>query len=56
MLNFEDLKNQIMTKAHHTLYSMHLDSTKMDRNSKGIFWWNNMKKEIAGYVVRCLTC
>jgi hypothetical protein len=28
----------------------------MYRDLKGTFWWNNMKREIAGYVAQCLVC
>jgi len=28
----------------------------MYRDLKQHFWWNNMKREIAEYVDRCLTC
>ena len=54
--NLEDLKNEIMTEAHNTRYSMHPGSTKMYQNLKNRFWWNNMKREIAAFVSRCLTC
>ncbi|XXG85952.1 hypothetical protein AAC387_Pa11g0946 [Persea americana] len=52
----EDLKQAVMFEAHHTRYSVHPGSTKMYRNLKGRFWWNNMKREIASYVSSCLTC
>ena len=48
--NIEDLKNDIMTEAHSTKYSMHPGSTKMYQNLKGRFWWNNIKREIAAFV------
>jgi len=51
----EDLKQAVMFEAHHTRYSVHPGSTKMYRNLKGRFWWNNMKREIASYVSSCLT-
>jgi len=54
--NIEDLKDEIMTEAHSTRYSMHPGSTKMYQNLKNRFWWNNMKREIAAFVSRCLTC
>ena len=54
--NIEDLRNKIMTEAHSTRYSIHPGSTKMYQNLKGRFWWNNMKREIAAFVSRCMTC
>ena len=35
---------------------MHLGSTKMYKTLKEHYWWNGMKKEIASFVSRCLTC
>ena len=54
--NIEDLKNEIMIEAHSTRYSMHPGSTKMYQNLKNRFSWNNMQREIATFVSRCLTC
>ena len=56
MSNIEELKNDIMTQAHIMKYSMHPGSTKIYQNLKGRFWWNNMKREIAAFVSRCMTC
>ena len=53
--NINDLRNEIMAKAHSTKYSMHPGSTKMYQNLKGRFWWNNMKREIAAFVSQCMT-
>ena len=39
----EDLKQAVIFEAHHTRYSMHSGSTKMYRNLKDRFLWNNMK-------------
>ena len=50
MPNIEDLRNDIMTEAHSTKYSMHPGSTKMYQNLKGRFLWNNMKRIIAAFV------
>ena len=35
---------------------MHPGSDKMYQNLKGNYWWIGMKKEIAIYVSKCLTC
>ena len=56
MHNIKRLRNDIMTEAHSTEYSMHSSSTKMYQNLKGILWRNNMKREIAAFVSRCMTC
>ena len=54
--NDPDLKEEILSEAHNTEYTIHPGGTKMYRDLKGTFWWNNMKREIAGYVARCLVC
>uniref|UniRef100_A0A2N9I1S3 RNA-directed DNA polymerase n=1 Tax=Fagus sylvatica TaxID=28930 RepID=A0A2N9I1S3_FAGSY len=54
--NDPDLKEEILSEAHNTGYTVHPGGTKMYRDLKGTFWWNNMKREIAGYVARCLVC
>ena len=45
-----------MEEAHSSAYDMHPSSTKMYKTLKEHYWGNEMKKEIAGFVSRCLTC
>ena len=52
----EELKREIMEEAHSSAYSMHLGSTKMYNTLREHYWWKGMKKEIADFVSRCLTC
>jgi hypothetical protein len=54
--NDPELKEEILSEAYNTGYTVHPGGTKMYRDLKGTFWWNNMKREIAGYVARCLVC
>ncbi|KAK1610026.1 hypothetical protein QYE76_033699 [Lolium multiflorum] len=51
-----EIKEVILREAHQTPYSIHPGSTKMYMDLKELFWWNNMKREIAQYVVECHTC
>ena len=53
---YGELKRNIMEEAHSSAYAMHPGSTKMYRTLKEHYWWNGMKKEIANFVSRCLTC
>ena len=53
---YGELKRHIMEEAHSSAYAMHPGSTKMYRTFKEHYWWNGMKKEIASFVSRCLTC
>ena len=39
-----------MSEVHHSLYTMHLGGTKMSRDVKGSYWWNNMKRDIMKFV------
>ena len=50
------LREQIMTEAHTAPYAMHPGSTKMYRDLKSFYWWPTMKKDVAEFVARCLTC
>ena len=51
-----DLKQEILEEAHCSAYAMHPGSTEMYRTIRENYWWPNMKREMADYVSRCLTC
>ncbi|GKB49306.1 putative reverse transcriptase domain-containing protein, partial [Tanacetum coccineum] len=53
---FGDLRELIMHESHKSKYSVHLGSDKMYQYLKKLYWWSNMKAEIATYVSQCLTC
>lgn len=36
-------------------YSIHMDSSKMYKGLKSIYWWRNMKKEITEFISKCFT-
>ncbi|CAH9054132.1 unnamed protein product [Cuscuta epithymum] len=52
----EELQRAILEEAHSSAYAMHPGGTKMYRDLKESYWWSGMKKDIAGFVSRCLTC
>nr|KAJ0192528.1 hypothetical protein LSAT_V11C800438660 [Lactuca sativa] len=54
--NFGGFRDVVMNKAHKTRYSIHPRSDKMYQDLKKLYWWPNMKAEIATYVGKCLTC
>ncbi|GJU02403.1 putative reverse transcriptase domain-containing protein [Tanacetum coccineum] len=50
------LRNLIMLESHKSKYSIHPGSDKMYQDLKQLYWWPNMKADIATYVSKCLTC
>ncbi|GJW92301.1 putative reverse transcriptase domain-containing protein [Tanacetum coccineum] len=53
---FGGLQDLIMHESHKSKYSIHPGSDKMYQDLKKLYWWPNMKAEIATYVSKCLTC
>nr|GEX12831.1 reverse transcriptase domain-containing protein [Tanacetum cinerariifolium] len=54
--NLGNLRGVIMYKSHKLKYSIHPGSDKMYQDLKKLYWWPNIKAEIATYVGKCLTC
>ncbi|GKG05262.1 putative reverse transcriptase domain-containing protein [Tanacetum coccineum] len=50
------LRSVIMHESHKSKYSIHPGSDKMYQDMKKLYWWPNMKADIATYVSKCLTC
>ncbi|GKE69681.1 putative reverse transcriptase domain-containing protein, partial [Tanacetum coccineum] len=50
-----NLRELIMHESHKSKYLVHPGSYKMYQDLKKLYWWPNMKAEIATYVSKCLT-
>nr|GEV14463.1 hypothetical protein [Tanacetum cinerariifolium] len=46
---YGDLRTVIMHESHKSKYSIHLGSEKMYQDMKKLYWWPNMKVNIATY-------
>nr|GEV39551.1 putative reverse transcriptase domain-containing protein [Tanacetum cinerariifolium] len=57
---YGDLRTALMHESQHEFYkskySVHPASDKMYQDMKKLYWWYNMKADIATYVSKCLTC
>ena len=52
----EELKTEILREAHHSKYTIHSGVTKMFQDMKRVYWWLGMKRDVATFVAKCLTC
>nr|GFA90361.1 putative reverse transcriptase domain-containing protein [Tanacetum cinerariifolium] len=53
---YDDLRIVIMQESYKSKYSIRLDSDEMYQDMKKLYWWPNMKADIATYLRKCLTC
>nr|GEW54991.1 putative reverse transcriptase domain-containing protein [Tanacetum cinerariifolium] len=53
---YGDLRSVIMHESYKSKYSIHPGSDKIYQDMKKLYWWPNIKANIATYVSKCLTC
>nr|GEW17925.1 putative reverse transcriptase domain-containing protein [Tanacetum cinerariifolium] len=53
---YGDLRTMILHESYKSKYSIHSGSDKMYQDMKKLYWWPNIKADIATYVSKCLTC
>ncbi|GJV47329.1 putative reverse transcriptase domain-containing protein [Tanacetum coccineum] len=53
---YGNLRTLIMNEAHAIRYFVHTRADKMYYDLRGLYWCPEMKKDIAMYVSKCLTC
>ncbi|GJT52449.1 retrovirus-related pol polyprotein from transposon TNT 1-94 [Tanacetum coccineum] len=51
LLRFGRLRDLVMHESHKSKYSIHSGSDKMYQDLKLLYWWPNMKVDIATYVI-----
>ncbi|KAK4397832.1 hypothetical protein Sango_1258700 [Sesamum angolense] len=50
------LRKKILEEARNVSYAIHPGTTKMYRNLKPYYWWQIMKKDVAEFVAKYMTC
>nr|GEW76263.1 putative reverse transcriptase domain-containing protein [Tanacetum cinerariifolium] len=51
-----DVRTLIMDEAHKLKYLVHPGADKMYNDLRDMYWWSGIKKDIALYISKCLTC
>ena len=54
--NDPHLRETILTEAHKSKFAVHPGSTKIYNDLKRQYWWKDMKRDVATFVAKCLTC
>ena len=49
-------REEVMRDFHHSRLAVHLGGTKMYHAVRTHFWWTGLKRDVATFVARCLTC
>ena len=52
----DNLREEILEEAHFTAYSVYSGAIKMYHSIRDFYWWDGLKKDVADYVSKCLTC
>nr|GEX93502.1 hypothetical protein [Tanacetum cinerariifolium] len=51
-----NMRRVILNEARKSRYSVHPGADKMYHDLRDMYWWPRMKRDIAIYVSKCLTC
>ncbi|XP_070017664.1 uncharacterized protein [Nicotiana sylvestris] len=54
--NIARLRRQVMGETQYSRYSVHTGATKMYHDIREVYWWDEMKKDIAEFVAQCPNC
>ncbi|TYJ98730.1 pol protein [Cucumis melo var. makuwa] len=50
------VKEELLKEAYSSPFAIHPGSTQMYQDLRCVYWWRNMKREVADFVSRCLVC
>ncbi|KAJ9538070.1 hypothetical protein OSB04_030803 [Centaurea solstitialis] len=51
-----EARQTLLDEAHKSKFSIHPGATKMYRDLRTDYWWPGMKRDVAKYMEKCLTC
>ena len=54
--NSDGLRREILDEVHNAPYVKHPGMTKMYNTLRQHYWWPGLKKDVAEFVSKCLTC
>ncbi|WMV29094.1 hypothetical protein MTR67_022479 [Solanum verrucosum] len=54
--NIGELTQRILIEAHNSRYSINPGAIKMYSDLYEVFWWNDIKRDIADFVAKCPNC
>ncbi|WRX16227.1 Reverse transcriptase domain - like 10 [Theobroma cacao] len=52
----DGLRREILEEAHMAAYVVHPGATKTYQDSKEVYWWERLKRDVAEFVSKCLVC
>nr|GEW28261.1 hypothetical protein [Tanacetum cinerariifolium] len=56
LLQKGDVRKMIMDEADSMRYSIHPGADKMYHDLRDVYWWPDMKRDVATHISKCLTC
>ncbi|XP_069150243.1 uncharacterized protein [Solanum lycopersicum] len=56
MPTIDNLRTNILAKAHGSRHSIHLGAKKMYHDFKEDYWWEGMKRDMSKFVEECPNC
>ena len=51
-----DMREEILKEFHCSRFAMHPSGPKMYRDLRRQYYWSGMKRHVANFIQRCLTC